>query len=96
MQGYLPRCHRTPVILMKTVLCRALIELSTKDLSCKKPLRSIFALRTVFIHAKNRFAQFLHSGQFFCHAKNRFAQFLHSGQFFWAQTKSFEFAEEEK
>jgi len=35
---------------------------------CKKPLRSIFALRTIFLG---------------CCAKNRFAQFLHSGQSFW-------------
>jgi len=90
----LDRAFNKRFVMQKT----ASLNFCTPDsfYSCKKPLRSIFALRTVFIHAKNRFAQFLHSGQFFIHAKNRFAQFLHSGQFFWAQTKSFEFAEEEK
>ncbi|OQX25855.1 MAG: hypothetical protein BWK80_13400, partial [Desulfobacteraceae bacterium IS3] len=46
---------------------------------CKKPLRSIFALR---IYAKNRYALFLHSGFY---AKNRYALFLHSG--FYAKNR---------
>jgi len=59
-------------------------------MSCGKPLRSIFALRTVFLcHAENRFAQFSHSGQsFLCHAENRFAQFSHSGQSFCVMRKT--------
>ncbi|QTA88617.1 hypothetical protein [Desulfonema magnum] len=55
---------------------------------CKKPLRSIFALRKSFLQndAKNRFALFLHSGKDLMmmrdDAKNRFALFLHSGKVF--------------
>jgi len=59
-------------------------------MSCEKPPRLIFALRTVFLcHAENRFAQFSHSGQsFLCHAENRFAQFSHSGQSFCVMRKT--------
>ncbi|RLC14374.1 MAG: hypothetical protein DRI57_14565 [Deltaproteobacteria bacterium] len=57
--------------------------------SCGKPLRSIFALRTVFFVScgKPLRSIFALRTVFLCHAKNRFAQFSHSGQSFYVMRK---------